>query len=91
MEDAQLEKGSAYNVAPKNYLSPKGYREGAAFEGDRLFYRIVAISLGIAIIMGVVGAFVLALDGKKIPQILLAVSSAAVGALAGVLTTSRRK
>jgi len=54
-------------------------------EWDVWIYRIVVISLGLAVLGALSGAFVLALKGKPIPDVLVALGSAAVGALAGLL------
>jgi hypothetical protein len=51
-------------------------------------YRIVVIALGLVALAAVIGAIVLAAGDKDIPQILLALGSAAVGALAGLLAPS---
>ena len=56
---------------------------------DTWIYRIVVISLGLALVLCVVGAIILARDkSAQIPDILLAVESATVGALAGLLAPS---
>ena len=57
-----------------------------AYESDVWFYRILVIALGGAVLLSVVGAVVVAVMGKPVPEVLLAVGSAAVGALAGVFT-----
>lgn len=59
-----------------------------AYESDPFFYRVVAVSLGSAIILSVVGSVLLAFYGIE-AQALLAIGSAAVGALAGVLAARR--
>ncbi len=62
-----------------------------AFEADKLFYRIVACVLGATILITAVGAVVLAWNGKEAPQVLVALGSAAIGALAGVLVQNNRR
>ena len=59
-----------------------------AYESDQFFYRVVAISLGTAIVLSVLGSVVLAFSEKD-SEALLAIGSAAVGALAGVLAGRR--
>ena len=59
-----------------------------AYESDQFFYRVVAISLGTAIVLSVLGSVVLAFYEKD-SEALLAIGSAAVGALAGVLAGRR--
>ena len=60
-----------------------------AYESDRFFYRVVAMSLGLAILASVAGSVLLAFYGKQTQESLLAIGSAAVGALAGVLAARR--
>jgi len=55
---------------------------------DTLIYRIVVGSLGLAVLIALVGAIVLASQGLEIPDVLTALGSAAVGALAGLLAPS---
>ena len=52
---------------------------------DFWIYRIVVSALGLSVVIAVVGAIILASAGQTIPEILLALGSAAVGALAGLL------
>ena len=59
-----------------------------AFRSDQFFYRVVVISLGIALIGSVLGTVWLALCEKE-NDALLAIGSATVGALAGVLAGRR--
>jgi len=60
---------------------------------DRWIYRIVVLSLGSTVLIVVAGAVVLAATHTgagevKIPEVLTAIGSAAVGALAGLLAPS---
>jgi hypothetical protein len=57
-------------------------------ESDRWIYRLVVGILGLTILGVVAGAFVLEVNnsGATIPDALLALGSAALGALAGLLT-----
>jgi hypothetical protein len=55
---------------------------------DTGVYRIVVGSLGIVVIICVIGAIYLTAVGKTAPEILIALGSAAVGALAGLLAPS---
>jgi len=57
--------------------------------GDKEFFRMVARFLGWAIILGVLGSIGLAAFKMPIPEGVIAVSSAAIGALAGVLTVGK--
>ena len=58
------------------------------YVGDKSFYRIVVVSLGIVVVVAVIGGVILGLMGKTAPEMLLALGSAAVGALAGLLVPS---
>lgn len=52
---------------------------------DVWIYRMVVVALGGAVLIAVVGAVLLAANELAIPEILLALGSAAIGALAGLL------
>ena len=60
-----------------------------AFEKDAWFYRIIALSLGSTIVLSVIGLALLSWHKKTLPDGLVALASAAVGAFAGVLTAGR--
>lgn len=55
---------------------------------DAILYRIVVGSLGSAVLISLIGAIVLVAVGKEAPDVLVAIGSAAVGALAGLLAPS---
>jgi hypothetical protein len=59
---------------------------------DVIIYRWVVVFLGLAVVVSVIGAIILSWRndgaGKEPPQILTAIGSAAVGALAGLLSPS---
>jgi len=52
---------------------------------DLLFYRIVVVTLGLAVVLTVLAMFVLSMYGKTIPEGLVALGSAAAGGLVGIL------
>lgn len=52
---------------------------------DVWIYRIVVFTLGLAVLVALIGAIVLAAIGKPNPEVLVALGSASVGALAGLL------
>jgi hypothetical protein len=56
---------------------------------DKWIYRIVVIALGLAVLMAIAGgsAVILGTD-REVPDLFLALGSAAVGALAGLLAPS---
>ncbi len=55
---------------------------------DVWIYRIVVSTLGLTVLASIIGAIVIAMAAKELPQILVALGSAAVGALAGLLAPS---
>lgn len=64
---------------------------GPPLETDVWIYRLVVGALGLTVLTAVVGAIVLAAmgaEGRKVPEVLVALGSAAVGALAGLLAPS---
>jgi hypothetical protein len=68
----------AYNVVRSKKQNPLTY--------DIWLYRTVVFSLGVTLFCTIIGAIIITLIGKgDVPQILIAVGSAAVGALAGLL------
>jgi hypothetical protein len=54
---------------------------------DRWIYRIVVMALGSTVVLSVVGGIGLGIVGHPIPDGVIALGSAAVGALAGLLAT----
>ena len=66
-----------------------------ALEGDKWIYRIVVLALSSIAIASVIGAIVLAAKAPtgtsvSIPDVITALGSAAIGALAGLLAPSPR-
>ena len=57
-------------------------------QNDNWIYRIVVGSLGSVILITIIGGLYLAYVGKNLPEGIIALSSAAVGALAGLLAPS---
>ena len=55
---------------------------------DEWLYRMVVGALGLTILIALIGAIILSATGKTIPDVLTALGSAAVGALAGLLAPS---
>lgn len=57
---------------------------------DVWLYRIIVAVLGLTVVASMVGAIVLALSGQSTPEVCVAValSSAAIGGLAGLLAPS---
>jgi hypothetical protein len=61
----------------KNYL-----------QNDIWLYRIVVAVLGLTVVASIIGAIVLAMSGYSTPEVLVALGSAAIGGLAGLLAPS---
>lgn len=57
-------------------------------ERDVWIFRLVVLSLGLCMLASLVGAIILAAKGTDTPEILIALGSAAVGGLAGLLAPS---
>ena len=55
---------------------------------DIWLFRIVVIALGLCVLSSLIGAIVLAAKGLDTPELLVALGSAAVGGLAGLLAPS---
>ena len=59
---------------------------------DEWIYRIVVLMLGLTVLLVALGGIYLAANGvTTIPDILIAIGSAAVGALAGLLSPTPRR
>src|SRR6516225_8082602 len=61
---------------------------GSPLQTDPWIYRIVVGGLGLAVLFTIAAAAYLAGQDKKIPDGMIAIGSAAVGALAGLLVPS---
>lgn len=55
---------------------------------DIWLYRLVVMVLGLTVVASITGAIVLALSGQSTPEVLVALGSAAIGGLAGLLAPS---
>ncbi|MBI3243098.1 MAG: hypothetical protein HYZ49_12465 [Chloroflexi bacterium] len=55
---------------------------------DVWVYRMVVAALGLAVLASLIGAIMLAIEGRPTPELLVALGSAAVGGLAGLLAPS---
>ncbi len=60
----------------------------APLQTDVWIYRLVVGALGFSVLMAMFGAIFLAMAAKPIPEVLVALGSAAIGALAGLLAPS---
>ena len=57
-------------------------------ERDIWLYRMVVAVLGLTVVVSAVGAIALALMGQSTPEVIVALGSAAIGGLAGLLAPS---
>lgn len=57
-------------------------------QNDIWLYRLVVAVLGLTVVVSITGAIVLALSGQSTPEVLVALGSAAIGGLAGLLAPS---
>ncbi len=57
------------------------------YKRDKLIYRIAIGVLGSLALVAAIGSIVLVLDEKETPEVLVALGSAAVGALVGLFAT----
>jgi len=55
---------------------------------DIWLYRMIVATLGLTIVVSILGAIGLAMTSKQIPEVLVALGSAAIGGLAGFLVPS---
>ena len=60
----------------------------APLQSDVWIYRMVVAALGLGVLIGMIGSIVLAMAGKTVPEVLVALGAAAIGALAGLLAPS---
>ena len=70
----------------------KGLNVGNPLDTDPWIYRLVVFFLGLTVLVAVLAGIILPMNKiENIPQILVAIGSAAVGALAGLLAPSPTK
>ncbi len=58
------------------------------YRHDVWVYRIVVITLGLSVLSSLIGGILLAVQDRQPPELLVALGSAAVGGLAGLLAPS---
>lgn len=79
------ESGDLGSPDPDEFIEP----QFPAYLGDRLFYRLIGAGLVAVVILALGGSIMLAASEKEIPEAIVAMGSAAIGALASVLTVNR--
>ena len=57
-------------------------------EKDVWLYRMVVVILGLSVLGSLIGAILLAIKNRNPPELLVALGSAAIGGLAGLLAPS---
>jgi hypothetical protein len=55
---------------------------------DKWLYRMVVLVLGLTLVSSILGTIVLAMAGQSTPEVVVALGSAAIGGLAGLLAPS---
>ena len=74
---------------PEGELSKAAIASGEpAYRGDKTIYRIVVVALALVMLAAAVGSILISWYGKTMPEALVALGSAAIGALAGLLAPS---
>lgn len=58
------------------------------YQHDVWIYRIVVLTLGLSVLASLIGGILLTLQDRQPPEVLVALGSAAVGGLAGLLAPS---
>lgn len=56
--------------------------------GDKWLYRMVVGVLGLTVVAALIGTLALAMNGQSAPEVVVALGSAAIGGLAGLLAPS---
>lgn len=77
---------SALSADPKATL--EAFAEEYKVTSDPFVYRVVVLALGGVGLIGIGGALWLALVGGQVPDAVVALASASIGALAGLLAPS---
>ena len=88
---------SSGSAGDQTWGSPEGYepqtyeRSQPAYMNDRRFYRIVVGFLGTVAVLAALGTIILATKDLNIPDSLVALGSAAIGALASLVAGGGRQ
>lgn len=69
-------------------LSDEAKAATPPWSGDILLYRIAVLVLGALALIAAIGSVILVIGGKDTPEVLVALGSAAVGALVGLFAPS---
>ena len=63
----------------------------APLDSDVWIYRMVVATVGLVLLTGIIGVVALSMNGKSSPEVLVALVSAALGGLTGLLAPSPRR
>lgn len=89
LEDpARLEALKANPLPELEKLRADAVKAVPGYTGDTLLYRIAIAVLGLLALIAAVGSVILIIGGKTTPEVLVALGSAAVGALVGLFAPS---
>ena len=69
-------------------LKNEAKKQAPAYVGDKGFYKIAIIVLGLLALITAFGSIILVFNGIDTPEVLVALGSAAVGALVGLFAPS---
>jgi chorismate-pyruvate lyase len=82
--DRDPELAKSFKEDPQKALKDAA-RRGPIYQRDKVVYRVVVLALGATVLIAAIGAIVLQLSGEDTPSVLVALGSAAIGAIAGLL------
>jgi hypothetical protein len=84
----RLEALKANPLPELQKLSDEAKAATPPWSGDILLYRVAVIVLGSLALIAAIGSVILVIVGKTTPEVLVALGSAAVGALVGLFAPS---
>jgi hypothetical protein len=88
MQMLETTNGQAASPLPKRAQAAEEQNQIAALEREEWIYRIVVGVFGVVMLVVSVRAFQLTVAEHEVPDLLIALGSGAIGALAGVLALS---
>lgn len=91
MNDHDLMRKLKTDANPSSVLeeaAKKAIQQTVPWTGDKMLYRIAVIVLGALALIAAIGSIILVVVGKTTPEVLVALGSAAVGALVGLFAPS---
>ena len=85
----QSAKALATRVVKENVMGPMR-NVAVPLDGDVWIYRMVVAAVGLVVLIGVIGVIALSMASRPLPGALIALVSAGLGGLTGLLTPSPR-